>query len=742
MAIDGPEIVELDEKGNVIDIDEGRQRRGRIADDTDPEFSDEMKEELRDLGVRESAIRDGGDYRQNELRKIYWFPLDALLEFEQADVATQGDDNAFWTEVENIILKHGLQTKAERTQTKQKSWRDWLPGSGGLSNWGSNNKISKWWTDYDYSYGQKVGSGSELTRKLVVALRAITTTVSVVNDTGKRYRVELADDQGNLPTSYTDFNSQLVVVSPSALLDTSIDRDFAIEVTSGYGLHEASHIKYSEPIKDALTEPSVLRPLMVSSLLFNLIEDERIESLTSRKFPGFAQFFVTAKKYLWDTAAKNRPDRWGPGIEEKLNSVIAMVKWPDEYKPVCDADKDLAAELPWWQNWLADYMEERAGIRESLERGIERLRTDKNTAKEMDKIAKDEERLEAAPPRQLSDQEFNDLLKRIKDKLGKDVTDPCPSPGSPRSGQQIQLTEIQANQIDQLLREEFSEEETSFKMWEGGPVQAGPTIGITRPEEDSRSQASYEKPGSMVERLRSVFFFRKKTPIERERLLKQGFIDEDELWRAGAGDPRVFERSFTPEENPTSVTLLIDISGSMVGRGIATAQELANVMQACLRTQRGVRVRVRAHTTGRETDCAIFRIWEPGDPDSRIGLLKTLPHGSNWDGFAIEWCLKELESTAKPDETKVLIVLSDGLPAGANSHLSYSGMEAMRHMRYVTDKYERTNDITTIQIAVDPEGLRPEDQAVMFKHWIGYESDQKLLVDMTKLLSRVFGGIE
>lgn len=760
---EGPEIIEVDEHGNVIDIDEGRERRGRLAtiEADDHGLSHEELEELRDLGIREQIIHDGGDYRQDELRRIYWFPLPALLEFERADVNLK-DDDLFWDAVQNIILSHSLETKEERTKSRQRSWKDWLPGSGWQS---GNNKISKWWNDYGGGYWTSYKGGasdSELVRKLHVALKAVAATVGVVNDTGKRFRVELAHDDAGNPTSFTDFNSQLVMVSPSALLDTSIDRDAAIEITTGYGLHEASHIKYSEKIHKQILEPTELRPLVVSSLLFNIIEDERIESLTADKFPGFADFFVTAKKHLWDTVLKGKVNTiWGPDLDSKLQSVIAMVKWPREYEglftspSLSGVDPALAAELPWWEEWLRTYLAEEKDIRTLIQEGLDRLREDPKTAKEMDDMTKAEKKAEkgAGDPHQMSDEEFKEFLKRLKESLAKGVVEPCPSPGSPMAGQPVQLTQEQAQELNKLVREEFTIEEGHFQMFEGGPVTAGPEIEIRKPEEDSYSRSSYDKPGPMVERLRSVFYFRKKSPTDRERLLKQGMVDEDELWRAGAGDARVFERTTQPEENPTSVTLLVDISGSMAGRGIERAQALANVMMACLRTQRNTRVRVRAHSTFHNSSmgpngyqqshgCAIYRIWEPGDPDTRIGLLETLPHGSNWDGFAIEWCLKELVETAKVNETKVLIVLSDGLPAGSDGKMHYGGEEAMRHMRFITDKYERTQDAFTIQIAIDPEGLNPEQQATMFKHWIPYESDNGLLRDMTKLLSKIFGGIE
>ena len=437
----------------------------------------------------------------------------------------------------------------------------------------------------------------------------------------------------------------------------------------------------------------------------------------------------------------------GSQLDDKLNSMIAMVKWPgdDKYGQVCEADPELKAELAWWTDWWQGYVEEREPLRMAILRGLEHLKEDPQTAQEMEQREKEEN---AQPQRtKMNEQQFKEFLDELRKKLQPGVGDPCPSPSMPGAEVEVELTAQQGEELEKLLREQYAQEETTFVAHEGMGAEAGPMIEIRKPQEDADSRRSYQKPGPMVQRMRSVFFFRKKRVSERERLLKSGFIDEDEVWRAGAGDLRVFERTTQPEETLTDVTLLVDISGSMVGRGIQRAMALANVMQACLRTQRGVRVRVRAHSTGYDLDeggdtCAIYRIWEQGDPDTRLGLLQTLDHGSNFDGFAIEWCLKELAREAQPDTQQVLIVLSDGLPSGSAPGIYYGGTEAMHHMRYVTDRAERTDGAFTIQIAIDPEGLRPEDQAVMFKHWIPYESDSALLRDMTRLLSKLFGGIE
>jgi hypothetical protein len=747
---DGPEVVEVDASGNVVELDTKRKGRGQLSDDdiddqNEPLWSDELLERAREV-VSDKIIREGGDYRQLEKGKVYWLPLDLLVEFEEKDLDTE-DDDEFFDWFADFVADNDFLTKKEHKKQKEgKRWDGWKSNF----NWGAQqHRIGNWWSNYGYESG---ASGSELTRRLLVAVKAISTTVSVVNDTGHRYRVKLAADTEDQPMSYTSYGEQLIVVSPQALLDTAITQDHGIEVTTGYALHEASHVKYSESLIGALRIPTVLRPESIAHLLHNLLEDIRIEHLTAQKFPGFASYLDDQRAYMWAATAHLIPKEWGPSLQEKTNAVIAMVKWPDEYKATVDADPGLTGEWAWWRQWAEAYVANKEPIRQGVIRGLERLAEDDQTKQEMDELSQAEKDCQqgSGNPQPATDEQFKEMLDKFKELLdaGGQVIDSCPSPGNQPAGPKFELTKEQAQELDRLLEEQYQQFEAFYQM-KDGPSDVGPIIEVSKPIETELSRLHYNRPGPMVERLREVFFFRKTETADQERLLKSGSIDEEELWRAGTGDTRVFERETVIDETFTSVTMLVDCSGSMNGRGLNKAQELANVMMACLRTQRGVRTRVRGHSTGaidgEGQTCRVYRIWEPGDPDTRIGLLNTVYHGSNFDGFAIDWCAKELVDTSEDDEQKLLIVLSDGLPAGnvqrGGLSVHYGGVPAMKHMLDLGDHWNRQG-VKIVQIAIDHDGIRPEQQAQMFRHWIGYETDQKLLTDLTRLLIKTFGGID
>jgi hypothetical protein len=732
-----------------------RKGRGDVADDDSDGFSHEVKEDLRDLGISESVIRDGGDYRQfdpfnpdgtrrYQKARIYWLPLDLLADFEHHDQEIS-DDQEFFDWFESFLDEKKPQTKADHKQEKKgRSWTDWKPSWEYES---KERRIGSWWSNWGYS--STGGSGSELTKRLAIALKAINTTVSVVNTTGNRYRVRLAaNEEFSAPSSFTNYDERLIQVSPQALLDTSIEQDDGIEITTAFGLHEASHVEYSESERVHLTEPSKLRPMSIAHLFHNLLEDMRIEHLTSEKFPGFADYFPRGNQFLWDRTGTGTKTEWGEALETKVSAIIRMTKFQEWSQPEIDLDPVLGEHAAWWQPWAENYRDGHKGMRESLIAGLQRLAEDEDTKQQMDELTQKEEDAEkqAGMNRKLTDEEFEELMKLLKQQLDPNgqIGDPCPSPNQP--GATVELTEEQAEELNHLLDEQYQQVEAFYKMTEGNTTVA-PVIEVSRPVETDESRDQYDRPGPLVDRMKEVFFFRKKITAETERLLQTGLVDEEELWRVGVGDTRVFERTTVPEEARAAVTLLTDVSGSMWGSGLDKAAELASVMLQVLRLQRGVTARVRAHTTGAidngETS-AIYRIWEPGDPETRLGTLHTVESGANFDGFAIDWCAKELYESADDDVEKLLIVLSDGLPNGSwyenGKYLHYGGASAMDHMRQLTDYWIRQG-VNVIQIAIDSD-LRPADQNRMFANWVGYENDTKLLFDLTRILIKTFGGIE
>jgi len=590
--------------------------------------------------------------------------------------------------------------------------------------------LTDWWKGWGYS------GASATEQKLAIALGAIRTTVDVVYSSGKRYSVRLASDHDNeAPTSYTSFDDHQIVVSPMALVDKSVNESDGIRISSGFGLHEASHAQYSEPLIGALRQPTELDPMTIAQLLHNLLEDLRIEAKTSDKFPGFADYFDKANAYLWKKTGSHAPTEWtGQDLDKKCAAIIGSAKWPVEYGAIVDGATDPALKdhYAWFKAWGERYRDDKVDIRTALVEAIARLMDEPETKQQMAERSKQEKQWQKGASIDLtgmSDDEFQKWLEEMRKALSKPGLEPCPSPGH---GIEIKLDPKQAAKIQELLDNQLQKQKANLPEQFPDGQDNSPEITIQRP---AKYNAQWYTPpkASLVARMKSAFFFRKAAPSWSERLLKAGAIDDEELWRVADNDFRVFERRVVEESPDTQVTMLIDLSRSMSGDNTENAQAMATVMLECLRLMKGVSVRIRGHRT-EGNGCGVFRIWEPGDPMQRLALITELNGGSNYDGYAIDWCANELVEVAKSNEDKVLIVLSDGRP---NGHAEYYGGEpAMDHVRRVVEHYERQG-VTTIQIAIDP-AVGANIQAHMFRHFIPFIDGDKLPGQLTNMLIKLF----
>lgn len=736
---DGADIVYLDEKGNEIGAD------GNIEEDDDD-----------DLLTQEEIYR-GGAYITTPGGTKYWLNIERLKEFTRMDKAIAGEAD-FWAWFDAAVTTWGL--KGERGLRGR---IDDLKGK-----WGWAPPKPKYLSDYwggSTWFGSVGGSkNTEDARKLAVALQAVQSTIRVVDSHEKRMIVRLAQDEAaGAPESYTEFGNRIIQVSPMALTDPAVEQGEGIDITTGFALHEASHAQYSEPTLQAMRQPTVLLPLAVVGLLHNILEDVRIEEMTSEVFPGFAGYFDKSHDYVWDLQKKVVPTKWGPSLKEKLGAIIAGVKWPAHYQPIVDKDAVLLTEIPWWQAWVKRYHDEvratntpAVPMRKCLTEALERLAEDPNTKKEMDaQAARDKVRMGTTAP---TGEQLAAMIDEAIKRGGFDKMGACSSTGgtgAPNTGGVVDPTGKRKPGIGGTLGQEVTRLVES--EIEAGEItdynfphvhNCKPKVTILHPPESQASRDAYKLPPfSVVQKMKSAFFFRPSAREWASRLLRSGALDEDELWRAGGGDYRVFQQKTTESTPDTTVTLLVDLSGSMfdyAGGGarktkVDVAIELAHIMQACLKDMPGVRVRVRGHTGdtgdgGSRPSTVLYRLWEKGEALTRLSIAKTIHAGNNYDGYAIGLCVQEMLDEVRPEEQLVLIVLSDGHPAGSG----YGGEPAYKHVRDIVEWAARKG-VEVVQVAIDP-AMDPQRQAKMFRNWVPFQGVEKLPAQMTTLLRRVFPG--
>ncbi|MBY9063970.1 cobaltochelatase subunit CobT [Sphingomonas yunnanensis] len=189
------------------------------------------------------------------------------------------------------------------------------------------------------------------------------------------------------------------------------------------------------------------------------------------------------------------------------------------------------------------------------------------------------------------------------------------------------------------------------------------------------------------------------------------------------------------EFRDTVVTLLIDNSGSMRGRPISIAAISADILARTLE-RCGVKTEILGFTTrawkggqSRETWLAAGRPPQPGRLNDvrhivykkadepwrrarnalglmmREGLLK-----ENIDGEALLWAHARM--LARPEERRILMVISDGAPVDDSTLSVNTGSYLERHLRQVIGWIEKKSSVELVAIGIGHDVTRYYSRAV------------------------------
>lgn len=664
-------------------------------------------------GERRSWEREGA-WRVDDKGEYWWFEGDQLDDLDDINRSID-DDLEFWKAFNEYVKDN----KVSKSRTsKDTFWRE--ESERGKYKWsddmyGDSGSMSSYWNPWSKKGTKWSG---DLDTRVALAMRAVTTTVQIIDDSGSRMTVT-PSQEFDRTVAFTDFERGRIVISAKPIGDDKIKEGEAIDIMTGYGLHEASHSKYTRPVWDSVTK-SELKPKGVTGMLANLAEDVRIERLTSEDFPGFAGYFDKSNEYV--AKERNQPKAYGPDITSKLNAAIGIVKWPTETEPI--AMKGYPSEWKWWREWIEAFKPDASNLYERVETAIAHLRAateeeeekgedkpDKSSdtgkggkaADEMDEQAEREEQAQQA-----MEQAMKDFMER------KDIDKFC-------AHDEDALEGMDADHVQRLYDEELQKEDIEVKTPNGS---ASAPVYVSRPMENAESRRFFDKRvDPSLNLYKSALILRPVDPHWSIKLQREGEIDDDEIWRWATDDWRVFEERKIPHDPKARIGLLVDISGSMHGQKLNAAVKMARLFIEALTSIHGVTPYVWAHTGDiNEEGSNVYRIWEPGDDKSRLGLLHSLEHGNNYDGHAIAYVTKELAGRSMPDEQKMLIVLSDGLPSGA---LGYGGVDGQQHVRIAVDDAQKAKDIRVLQIAIDTS-VDEARQRRMFDEFIPFKPGDSL----------------
>lgn len=150
-------------------------------------------------------------------------------------------------------------------------------------------------------------------------------------------------------------------------------------------------------------------------------------------------------------------------------------------------------------------------------------------------------------------------------------------------------------------------------------------------------------------------------------------------------DGRYYSKTNLPTEEPQlAVGILVDESGSMWGERVDAAREMAIVCEDFTRNL-DIPTLICGHSTASNGEFALYSYveFDSVDKKDKYRLMDITARRNNRDGLALKIMCERM--VKRPEEVKLLIVISDGQPNDYN----YGGESAEKEMREICKKYRR-----------------------------------------------------
>ena len=262
--------------------------------------------------------------------------------------------------------------------------------------------------------------------------------------------------------------------------------------------------------------------------------------------------------------------------------------------------------------------------------------------------------------------------------------------------------------------------------------------------------------GKLANRLQRLLLAKQNTSWNFN--LEEGILDNSRLHRIIANPtyPLSFKQETENNFKDTVVTLLIDNSGSMRGRSISLAAICADIIGSTLERCQ-VKTEILGFTTKHWKGGDSKKLWIINGNRSNPGRLNDIRHiiyksaDNSWrrsrkyfgamlregllkenvDGEALAWSHDRL--LKRPEERKILIVISDGAPVD-DSTLSSNREDFLdNHLREIIRKIEKDSPIELQAIGIGHDVTKYYRNALTINR--AEELGEVLLDELTKLFN-------
>lgn len=222
---------------------------------------------------------------------------------------------------------------------------------------------------------------------------------------------------------------------------------------------------------------------------------------------------------------------------------------------------------------------------------------------------------------------------------------------------------------------------------------------------------------------------------QRQVGLRKGKLSANSLYRSQS-DAKCFKKTIPGKKKNLRIALLMDQSGSMSGTKMQEAIQTAYILAAsCHRVN--VPVSVWGHNIFGNDGIELYQYLDFKDkgPKALDRIFSAKSGGANHDGLAIYQVCYDLAAAKKADEELVLIVLSDGSPAGARH---YYGEPAEKDIREIVQSFKKLYGINIIGISIETDRKEIESTKRIYgENTVVVNDSRKLPEETINLLERL-----
>lgn len=554
-------------------------------------------------------------------------------------------------------------------------------------------------------------------------------------------------------SSYCEIINNKIVIDVKILLNEDVPYQVRIDTLQGIIFHELLHKRIA--IADIaaflkirvadyyLQENNFLKEHFFNDvfgsnlrrIVWNILEDYRIEKLGVKDFPGYGFFLDVTRKYAFFHLSErnfNKPTFTTCALDYLMMAILfPEIKDKTEIELIKALDVDVA-EKNKFINFLFD-------LKKVLSDNVHFIYSDNFSeiihaviaiAEVLEKYKPIENELQTIPSfSKGSSFMFNsDTLQSTKENIKE---------REKSSGKN--LDDI----IGIIIEESNAVEDENKKNELSCIVEKVGNCHITHPAKMIKEISIFNQPIQSIERniysaaskySRNIsanlgFLSSRLNKNNNCYELPEGEIDESELYKISYNN-NIFFNEEKVKGYELDFGILIDESGSMF-HNVSEAKIAALTLALALKNQPHINLYIYGHTADLDyynNSSATVEMYKYYNSKENFININTIfnveSRANNADGYAIEK-ICEIMSRKSRATNKVLIVISDGQPNAR----CYSGNEGIEHTHDIVKKYE-SKGFYIIQICID----NMENSDKMFTNFIPYTNDSNFIMKLKNVL--------